>query len=109
MLRTSKKSGENLWESGKNQGILSGQKSGNLAIAMYCFNIAPLVNDLESPFYLVHGRDPLEGRLRNLQNYCRYIGDQPGWLAVQELWKMWKLHARLLKENRKAESEQNKK
>ena len=28
------------------------------------------------------------------------MGDQPGRLAVQELWKTWKLHAKLLAENR---------
>ena len=71
-----------------------------LPLATYCYNIAPLVDDLESPFYLVHGRDPLKGRLSKLQNYCRYVGDQPGKLAVQELRKMWKLHAKLLAENR---------
>ena len=49
-----------------------------LPLAIYCFNITPSVNDLECPFYLIHGRDPLEGRLSNLQNYCRYVGDQPG-------------------------------
>ena len=37
-----------------------------------------------------------EGRFSNLQNYCRYVGDQPGQLALQELRKMWKLHAKLL-------------
>ena len=42
------------------------------------YNIAPSVDDFGSPFYLVHGRDPLKGRLSSLQNYCRYIGDQPG-------------------------------
>ena len=31
-----------------------------LALTTYCFNRAPSVNDLESPFYLKHGRDPLE-------------------------------------------------
>ena len=80
-----------------------------LLLAMYCFNIASSVNDLESPFYLVHGRDPMEGRPSNLQNYCRYIGDQPGQLAKQKLRKIWKLHAKLLKENRKVEPAQNKK
>ena len=60
-----------------------------------------------SAFYLVHGRDPLEYRPGNLQNYCRYIGDQPGHLAVQELWKMWKIHAKLLKENRSTEPADN--
>ena len=58
------------------------------------------MDDLESPFYLVQGRDPLEHRLNNLENYCRYHSDQPGWIAVQELRKLWKLHAKLLTENR---------
>ena len=53
-----------------------------LPLATYCLNIVPSVDDLESSFYLVHGIDPLEGRLSNLQNYCRYIGDQPGQIAV---------------------------
>ena len=44
----------------------------------------------------MHGRDPLEDRLSNLQNYCRYLGDQPGQIAVQELGKM---HAKLLVKN----------
>ena len=37
-----------------------------LPLATYCYNIAPSADDLESPFYVVHGRDPLEGRLHNL-------------------------------------------
>ena len=80
-----------------------------LLLATYCYNIAPLVNDLESSFYLVHGRDLLEGRLNNLQNYCRCVSDQPGWLAVQELRKMWRLHAKLLKDNRWTEPVDKKK
>ena len=32
----------------------------------------------------IFGHDPLEGRLSNLQNYCSYLGDQLGRLAVQE-------------------------
>ena len=66
----------------------------------YCYNIAPSVDDLESPFYLVHGRGLVEGRLSNLQNYFRYVDDQPGQLSVQELRKMWKLHAELLARTR---------
>ena len=79
-----------------------------LFLASYYYNIAPSVNDLESPFYLVHGKDPLEGTLSNLQNYYRYIGDQPGQLAGQELRKTWKLHAKLLAENRSIEPATNK-
>ena len=80
-----------------------------LPLTTYYYNTAPSVDDLESPFYLVHGRDPLEGRLINLQNYCRYVGDQPGQLAVWELRKMWKLHAKVLEENRKVDPAENKK
>ena len=32
-----------------------------LPLSTYYYDIAPSVDDLESPFYLVHGRDPLEG------------------------------------------------
>ena len=49
-----------------------------LPLAIHCYNITPSLDNLESPFYLVHGKDPLEGRLSNLQNYCRYVRDQPG-------------------------------
>ena len=80
-----------------------------LPLATYCYNITLLVDDLESPFYLLFGQDPLEGRLNNLQNYCRYMGDQPGRLAVQELGRTWKLHAKLLVENRSTKPAINKK
>ena len=74
-----------------------------LPLPAYCYNIAPSVDDLESPFYLVHGRDPLDGRLSSLQNYCRFIGDQLRPIVVQELRKLCKLHAKLLGENRVTE------
>ena len=32
-----------------------------LPLAMYCYNIVPSVDGLESPYYLVYGQDPLEG------------------------------------------------
>ena len=31
-----------------------------LPLATYCYSIAPSVDDLKSPFYLVHDRDPLK-------------------------------------------------
>ena len=80
-----------------------------LPLSTYCYNVAPSVDDSESPYYLVHGHDPLEGRLNNIQNYCRYMGNQPRKLAVKELWKLWKFHATLLVENRMAEPAANKK
>ena len=55
----------------------------SLPLATYCYNVMPSVDNLESPYYLIHGWDPLKWRLSNLQNYCRYMGDQLGRLAVQ--------------------------
>ena len=49
-----------------------------LPLTTYCYNIAPSVNDLESLFYLVHGRNQLKGGLSHLHNYCRYVSGQPG-------------------------------
>ena len=80
-----------------------------LPLATYCLNIMPSVDDLESLYYLVHGHDLLEGMLSNIQSYCRYMGDQPGRVTVQELQKLWKLHAKLLVENRIAEPAADKK
>ena len=80
-----------------------------LALATSCYNTVPSVDGLELPYYLLHGHDPLKGRLSNLQNYCRYMGDQSRRLAVQELQNLWKLHAKLLAENRMASPAINKK
>ena len=71
-----------------------------LPIAEYIFNIAPTVNDLKSPFFLVFDRDPLKGRLSHLQNYCRYLRIEPGQLAVDKFKCMWRLHAELLHDYR---------
>ena len=74
-----------------------------------CCNVAPSVDSLGSPCYLIHGHDLLKGRLSNLQNFCRYMGNQPRRLAVYELQKLWKLHAKPLAESRMAEPAANKK
>ena len=54
-----------------------------LSLATYCYNIAPSVDDLKSPFYLVHGKDPIKRRLSNLQNYCNTSETNP----VNWQWK----------------------
>ena len=71
-----------------------------LPTAAYIYNIAPTVNDLESPFFLVFGRDLLKGRLSHLQNYCRYLRTEPGPLPADKLRCMWRLHAELLHDSR---------
>ena len=38
-----------------------------LPFACYCFNTTPTADDLECPFFLLHGRDPLAGHTGLLQ------------------------------------------
>ena len=39
-----------------------------LPCACYCFNTTPTADDLESPFFLIHGRDLLKGHTGLLGN-----------------------------------------
>ena len=75
-----------------------------LPIVAYIYNFAPSVNDLESPFSLIFARDPLKGRLNHLQKNWRYLGTEPGQLAVDKLKCMWKLHAELLHDSRQSQN-----
>ena len=60
-----------------------------LLFACYCFNSTPTSDNLESPFFLIHGRDPLEG-CAGL--FClgdtRYMGNEKGLILFTELKKI---------------------
>ena len=72
-----------------------------LPFACYCFNSTPTSDDLESPFFLIHGRNPLEGCIRLLDLIdTRYMGNKEGLILFAELRKMWHSHAKNLQENR---------
>ena len=72
-----------------------------LPFACYCFNTTPTADDLESPFFLIHSRDPLEGCTRLLgPGTIRYLGDDKGLILFTELHKLWSAHAKSLQENR---------
>ena len=72
-----------------------------LSFTCYCFNSTPTLDDLESPFFLMHGRDPLEGHARLLgSGDTRYMGDEKGLILFTELRKLWLTHAKSLQENR---------
>ena len=47
-----------------------------LPFACYCFNMTPTADDLESPFFLIHGRDPLEGCTRFVLEHNRLASMQ---------------------------------
>ena len=72
-----------------------------LPFPCYCFNTRPTADDLESPFFLIYGRDPLEGCARLLgSGNIRYLGDDKGPILFTELCKLWLAHAKGLQENR---------
>ena len=61
-----------------------------LQFACYCFNSTPTADDLESPFFLIHGRDPLEGCAGLLSSgNIRYMGDGKGLILFAKLCKVW--------------------
>ena len=75
-------------------------------IACYCFNSTPTADDLESPFFLIHGRDPLEGCAGLLgSGNIRYMGDDKGLILFAKLHKLWLSHAKSLQENRLLKTE----
>ena len=61
----------------------------------------PTSDDLESLFFLIHGRDPLEG---HTGLFClgdtRYMGNEKGLILIAELKKLWLTHAKNLEEHR---------
>ena len=72
-----------------------------LSFACYCFNSTPTSDDLESPFFLIHGRDPLEGCIGLLGlSDTSYMGNKKGLILFAELRKLWHSHAKNLQENR---------
>ena len=72
-----------------------------LPFASYCFNSTPTSDDLESPFFLIHGRDPLEGHAGLVcSGDTRYMGNEKGLILFAKLRKLWSTHAKNLQENR---------
>ena len=72
-----------------------------LPFTCYCFNSTPTSDDLESLFFLIHDRDPLEG---HAGLFCsgdtRHMGNEKGLILFAELRKLWSTHAKSLQENR---------
>ena len=70
-------------------------------------SIQPLqLTTWKAHFFLVHGRDPLEGCTGLLgKGSIRYLGDDKGLILFAEIHKLWSAHAKALKENRKLKTE----
>ena len=72
-----------------------------LLFACYCFNSTPTSDDLESPFLLILGRDPLEGHAGLVSSGdTRYMGNEKGLILFTKLRKLWLMHAKSLQENK---------
>ena len=72
-----------------------------LPFACYFFNTTLTADDVESPFFLVHRRDPLEGCTGLLgPGTIRYLGDNKGLILFTKLHKLLSAHTRSLQENR---------
>ena len=77
-----------------------------LPFACYCFNLTPTADDLESHFFSIHGRDPLEGCAGLLgSGNIRYMGDDKGLILFAELHILWLSHTKSLQENRLLKTE----
>ena len=72
-----------------------------LPFVFNCFNSMPRAEDLESPFFLIHGRDPIEGHTALLSSgNVRYMGGNTGLILFAKLRKFWLMHAKNLQESR---------
>ena len=77
-----------------------------LPFACYCFNTTPTADDLESSFFLIHGRDLLESHTGLLEKKdIRYLGDDKGLILFAEIDKLWLAHAKALPENRQLKTD----
>ena len=66
-----------------------------LPFACYCFNRTCTADDLESLFFLVHCRVPLEGHIGLLcKGNVRYLGDDKGLILFTEIHKLWSAHTK---------------
>ena len=65
---------------------------------------------MESPFFLIHGRDLLEDHTRLLdKGNIRYLSDDKGLILFVEICKLWSAHAKALQENRQLKTDKVKK
>ena len=77
-----------------------------LLFTCYCFKSTLTSDDLESPFFLIHGRDPLEGWAGLFgSGDIRYMGNDKGLILFVKLHKLWLTHAKSLQENRLLKTE----
>ena len=68
-----------------------------LPFACYCYNIYPSSSGTESPFALIFGCNPA-GHLTHLNKSNRYYVTNEGKIVLEELHKLWKHHAKHIRQ-----------
>ena len=77
-----------------------------LPFAYYCVNTNPTTDNLEGPFFLIHGRDTLEGHTKLLSKCdIRYLGGDKGLILFAEICKLLLAHVKALQENRQLKTD----
>ena len=77
----------------------NGMRSCHLFVTVS--TLTPTGDDLESPSFLIHGKDLLEGHTSLLgKNDIRYLGDDKGLILFREIHKLWLAHTKVLQEHR---------
>ena len=64
-----------------------------LNLATYAFNISPSLDNCNSPYYIVYGREPVDAKLQELEELHKYTGTNCGLKHLQHLSEIWKNHA----------------
>ena len=69
-------------------------------LACAAYNFFPGENTIESPYFLLHGRDPILPISSLISPRGRYLGDNRGKILLQSLRNLYQLVAQKLKESR---------
>ena len=77
----------------KYMDMLNEQWDKCLNLATYTFNILPSSDNFNSPYFLVFGKEPLDAKLKELEELHSYTGSNCGLKWLQQLKEIWKVHA----------------
>ena len=58
------------------------------------------MDNCNSPYYIVYGREPVDAKLQELEELHKYTGTNCGLKCLQQLSEIWKMHADKLRQIR---------
>ena len=81
----------------KYMDMLNKQWDKCLNLATCASNISPSSSNSSSPYFLVFGKEPLDGELGELEELHCYSGSNCGLKCLQQLKEIWRAHANNLR------------